>query len=70
MSLALPLVLGLLLDVLHLTLDVVFLPVVAHHTLQCIGVLDPLDQASVAAERHDSIGSQLEVSLAGLRVIH
>ena len=48
---------GLLLDLLHLSLDIVFLPVVTHDTLERVSVLNPLNQSSVAAQRHNRVSS-------------
>ena len=58
---ALAQILRLLLDLLHLSLDVVLFPVVADDAFQGIGVLDPLNQARVSAQRHDRVGAELEV---------
>ena len=62
-------VLRLLLDLLHLTLDVVLLPVVPYNTLQCVSVLDPLNQTCVSTEWHNGVGSKLQISGPRLCVI-
>jgi len=69
-GLALTQILRLLLNLLHLALNVVFLPVVAHYAFERVRVLDPLDQARVSTQGHDSVRPQLQVPLSGLGVIH
>ena len=57
---------GFFLDFLHLTFDVILLPVVADDAFEGIGVLDPFDEARVATQRHDCISAQLQIPLASL----
>jgi len=66
---SLALLLSLLLDVLHLALDVLLLPILAHNCLKCRRVVDPLDQSSIAAQWNDGKCAQTQPPLAGLWII-
>ena len=58
-----------LLDVGHLTFHVQLFPVLSNDGLQSGSVLNPLDQTSVATERHNRVGAQLQISFARLAVV-
>ena len=70
MSIALAKISCLLLDLLHLTFYVIFLPVVTNYTLQRVSVLDPFNQAGVTTKWHDCVSSKFQIAIARLRVIH
>jgi hypothetical protein len=56
-------------DVMHLTLDIVFLPLLPHNGLQSGSILDPLYHASGSSKRYYGIRAEPQVPLAALRVI-
>ena len=69
MRLTFLLVLGFLLDTLHFSLYVILLPVVSNYVLQGLCVLYPLNQASISAQRHDGICSEVKVPLSCFSII-
>ena len=64
MGLTLLLLCRLLLDILHLTLDVILFPVVSDNALQGLGVLNPLYKTSVSAQGDDCVCSESQVSFS------
>lgn len=69
MCLALLLLSGLLLDILHLSLDGVLFPVVSDNALQGLGILNPLYETCISTQGDDCVGSKSQISLSCFWVI-